>query len=67
MRKSEKSKKKRLASAKRGMKKFMREKRSRDDKHLRIERIKQQRVYKNRKLQELIDKLAGSNQTEVTA
>lgn len=62
MRKNNSGRKQRIARAKRGLKKFMREKASRDEKHIRLERRLQQRLFRARKLDELIGKLSGESQ-----
>jgi len=62
MRKNNTGRKQRLARAKRGEKKFKREKKSREEKHIRLERRLQQRLFRARKLDELISKLSGESQ-----
>jgi hypothetical protein len=59
MKKNKKSTKQRRAHAKRGVKKFTKEKASRDEKHLRIEKRKQIMLAKKKKLDELISRLSG--------
>lgn len=61
MRKNTNSTKKRIAEAKRGLKRFIRAKKSKSQKHLRTEKRMQQRIFRERKLKELIDKLSGAN------
>lgn len=62
MRKNNSRKKQRVANAKRGLKRFMREKRSRDERHIRLERRLKQRLFRAKKLNELINKLSGANE-----
>lgn len=61
MNKNKKSTKQRRADAKRGLKKSARKKASKADKYIREEKRKKTLQFKNRKLRELIDKLAGAN------
>lgn len=59
MKKNKNSTKQRRAHAKRGAKKFAKEKASRDEKHIRIEKRRQIMLAKKRKLDELINRLSG--------
>lgn len=62
MKKNNSRRKQRVASAKRGLKKFKREKKSRENRHIRLERRMKQRIFRENKLNELINRLSGANE-----
>lgn len=67
MKKNTRSTKQRKAQAKKGLKKFAKEKKSSDEKHIRVAKRKMVMDFKRKKLEDLIGKLSGDGSAAVDA